>query len=65
MTNTSQTELKTSEQWYAEQDEVTIVDPDGWRHKDLPSNYWSEVPITKEEFNGRLAECTVFWRPAK
>lgn len=38
---------------------ITIVDADGWR--DQP---W-EQPVTVEEFERRLAQCTVNWtRPA-
>lgn len=55
-------ELKTSKEWYGAQDVIVILDPDGWRHKDLTPVYFDTVPITEDEFNNRLSQCTIMMR---
>lgn len=46
--------LKTPSEWAAERG-VEILDPDGWRGRDAKS---FDEPITAEEFDRRLVECT-------
>ena len=55
-------ELKTSEEWQ-QQDEfkdVIIYDPDGWRDKNRPCDFYKDK-ITKQDFIERKSLCTVMW----
>jgi hypothetical protein len=55
--------LKTAQEWLDEMNAqnpngrvTTIVDADGWRHDD---GVWMDTPITLEDFQERLGQCTV------
>ena len=50
--------LKTPEDWMElNHPNQKIMDPDGWRGNDKS---FADV-ITEEEFERRLAECTIMW----
>jgi hypothetical protein len=48
---------KTADEWLKEMynDEVAIIDPDGWRQ----DNTSLDTPITKKDFNYRLSLSTI------
>lgn len=52
--NTDQThineEMRTSQEWYRNDDKVNIKDADGWRDNENPEKFWKEIPISKEDY---------------
>lgn len=43
-------EMRTSQEWYRNDDKVNIKDADGWRDNEDPEKFWKETPITKEDY---------------
>lgn len=43
-------EMRTSQEWYRNDDKVNIKDVDGWRDNENPEKFWKETPITKEDY---------------
>ena len=50
--------LKTAAEWENEST-YTIMDPDGWRHDDIPAGSFENELISKELFDKRLSESTL------
>lgn len=58
------TETKTSEEWFKEYEEATILDPDGWDRKNFQFS-WHEEKITFEEFEQRVMRSTCMYHGSK
>lgn len=43
-------DMRTSQEWYRNDDKVNIKDADGWRDNEDPEKFWKETPITKEDY---------------
>lgn len=43
-------EMKTSQEWYNNDNNVCIRDPDGWRDNKDPKKFWENTPISKENY---------------
>jgi len=58
-------ELKTSEQWYAEDESgITIMDPDGWDRTNYDYSFKEEL-VTKEEYERRKMMSTCHFKNVK
>ena len=55
-------ELKTSEEWQVETQDVYVHDPDGWDRKNFMYS-WYEEKITWDEYERRRIQSTVGHRP--
>lgn len=43
-------EMRTSQEWYHNDKNVNIKQPDGWRDADDPKSFWNKVAISKENY---------------
>lgn len=57
--------MRTSQEWYRNDNNVCIRDPDGWRDNEDPKKFWKDIPISQEDYIIRRNLSTLSFRSDK